>query len=45
MLGGAEGTTLFMMAADWTGPENVGEGPRTGKVLAAQAPAPHVGWP
>jgi sugar lactone lactonase YvrE len=45
MLGGADGTTLFMMAADWNGVENVGRGPRTGKVLTAQAPAPGVGWP
>jgi sugar lactone lactonase YvrE len=45
MLGGADGRTLFMMAADWTGPENVGKGPRTGKVLAAEAPAAHAGRP
>jgi sugar lactone lactonase YvrE len=45
MLGGAEGTTLFMMAADWRGTENIGKGPRTGKVLSAEAPAPGVGWP
>jgi sugar lactone lactonase YvrE len=45
MLGGADGTTLFMMAADWGGTENIGKGPRTGKVLAAEAPAPGVGWP
>jgi sugar lactone lactonase YvrE len=45
MLGGADGRTLFMMAADWNGPENVGKGPRTGKVLTAEAPAPHAGWP
>ena len=45
MLGGADGRTLFIMAADWNGPENVGKGPRTGKVLTAGAPAPHVGWP
>jgi sugar lactone lactonase YvrE len=45
MLGGPDGRTLFIMAADWNGPENVGKGPRTGKVLAIGAPAPHVGWP
>jgi sugar lactone lactonase YvrE len=45
MLGGADGKTLFMMAADWRGPENIGKGPRTGKVLAVEAPAPGVGWP
>jgi sugar lactone lactonase YvrE len=45
MLGGAEGKTLFMMAADWSGPENVGKGPRTGEVVTAEAPAPGAGWP
>jgi sugar lactone lactonase YvrE len=45
MLGGAEGDTLFIMAADWGGTENIGKGPRTGQVLTAHAPAPGVGWP
>jgi sugar lactone lactonase YvrE len=45
MLGGADGMTLFMMAADWSGPENVGKGPRTGRVVTAEAPAPGAGWP
>jgi sugar lactone lactonase YvrE len=45
MLGGPDGRTLFIMAADWGGTESVGKGPRTGKVLTAEAPAPHVGWP
>jgi sugar lactone lactonase YvrE len=45
MLGGPEGRTLFMMAADWSGPENVGKGPRTGQVVSAEAPAPAAGWP
>jgi sugar lactone lactonase YvrE len=45
MLGGAEGTTLFMMAAEWRGPANMLGGPRTGQVLTARAPAPGVGWP
>jgi sugar lactone lactonase YvrE len=45
MLGSTDGTTLFIMAADWSGPENVGKGPRTGQVVTAEAPAPHVGWP
>jgi sugar lactone lactonase YvrE len=44
-LGGEDGTTLFIMAADWNGPENVGKGPRTGVVVATEAPAPAVGWP
>jgi sugar lactone lactonase YvrE len=45
MLGGADGTTLFMMAAEWRGPANRLDEPRTGQVLAAQAPAPGAGWP
>ena len=45
MLGGTDGKTLFMMAADWSGPENVGKGPRTGQVVTAEAPAPGAGWP
>src|SRR5262249_22612945 len=28
MLGGAEGTTLFLLTADWNGTENIGKGPR-----------------
>jgi sugar lactone lactonase YvrE len=44
MLGGPDGQTLFIMAAVWN-PENPFGGPRTGQVLATEAPAPHVGWP
>jgi sugar lactone lactonase YvrE len=44
-LGGGDGKTLFMMAADWRGAGNVGKGPRTGQVLTAEAPAPHAGRP
>jgi len=45
MLGGAHGTTLFLLAAEWRGAANMREMARTGQVLSAQAPAPHVGWP
>jgi sugar lactone lactonase YvrE len=45
MLGGEDGTTLYMNVADWTGPEGIFEEPRTGQVLAAEAPAPHAGRP
>jgi sugar lactone lactonase YvrE len=46
-LGGEDGNTLFMMAAEWWGPERIEElfQARTGVVLAAPAPAPHAGWP
>ena len=45
MLGGADGRTLFVLAQDWSGPEAIGKGPRTGRVLAAEAPAAHAGYP
>jgi hypothetical protein len=45
MLGGEDGTTLFVNAANWTGTEGIGKGPRTGQVLGVEAPAPHAGWP
>jgi sugar lactone lactonase YvrE len=44
-LGGANRQTLFMMAADWSGTESIGQGPRTGIVVTAEAPSPGVGWP
>jgi sugar lactone lactonase YvrE len=44
-LGGADRSTLFMMAQEWSGPENMLQGPRTGQVLSVEAPAPGVGWP
>jgi sugar lactone lactonase YvrE len=52
MLGGENRDTLFMLAADWRMSEGFAEniarlteGPRTGQVLTAPAPAPGVGWP
>ncbi len=45
MLGGEDGTSLFLTAASWTGSGGIGKGPRTGQVLAFEAPAPHAGWP
>jgi len=44
-LGGADRSTLFMMATEWSGPANMFDGPRTGQVLTVEAPAPGVGWP
>jgi sugar lactone lactonase YvrE len=44
MLGGRDGRTLFMCAADWRGTEHMHEG-RTGQVLAVEAPAAHAGFP
>jgi hypothetical protein len=36
-----------MLAAEWRGTEQVDAAlaARTGQVLVADAPAPHVGWP
>ncbi len=45
MLGGADEKTLFMLAAEWHGPANMTDAPRTGQVLTASAPAPRAGWP
>jgi len=45
MLGGPDGSTLFMLAQEWRGPESIGKGPRTGQVLAAEAPVRHAGFP
>ncbi len=45
MLGGADNRTLFMMAAEWHGPANMADAPRTGQVLSVEAPAPGTGWP
>ena len=44
-LGGADRTTLFMMATEWNGPANMFKGSATGQVLSVPAPAPGVGWP
>lgn len=45
MLGGADGNTLFIAAQEWNGPETIGTGPRTGQILAVDAPSPHAGLP
>jgi sugar lactone lactonase YvrE len=44
-LGGADRSTLFMMATEWNGPAGMFAEPRTGQVLTVEAPAPGVGWP
>lgn len=47
MLGGPDGRTLFILAAEWRGLERMDEAlaARTGQVLIAPAPAPRAGWP
>jgi sugar lactone lactonase YvrE len=45
MLGGADGKTLFVLAAEWLGPAKMFEGPPSGQVLTLRAPAPGAGRP
>jgi sugar lactone lactonase YvrE len=47
MLGGADGRTLFVVANEWRGMDQIAQvaSERTGRVLAVEAPAPHAGWP
>jgi len=47
MLGGIGNRTLFLIAAEWRGMEQIPEvaRARTGQVLTTEAPAPGVGWP
>jgi sugar lactone lactonase YvrE len=52
MLGGPDRRTLFMLTADWRMSEGFADniarltqGPRTGQLLTASAPAAGVGWP
>lgn len=44
-LGGTNRTTLFMVATQWRGTGRAAGKSRTGRLMAAQAPAPGVGWP
>ena len=45
MLGGPDGTSLYVMAAVWRGMDSLADVGLTGQVLVASAPAPGVGWP
>jgi sugar lactone lactonase YvrE len=44
-LGGIDGRTLFIVAANWAGPGAIGRGEATGVVLTIEAPAPRAGRP
>ena len=46
-LGGQDRQTLFLLAAEWRGTDQVADvvAARTGQVLTVPAPAPGVGWP
>ncbi|MFC5263472.1 SMP-30/gluconolactonase/LRE family protein [Kribbella qitaiheensis] len=45
MLGGPDGDTLFILAAQWNGFENMRLTDRTGKLLTTQVQTPHAGHP
>lgn len=45
MLGGPDGTTLFMLAAEWRGVEHMNDRAGTGQLFVTRAPAPGIGWP
>lgn len=45
MLGGSERTTLFVLAAEWRGPQAMTDGSRTGKLLAVDVSVPGAGRP
>ena len=47
MLGGDDGRTLFMVVAEWFGPDRMEEliAARTGQILTARVAVPHAGWP
>jgi len=47
MLGGSDRRTLFMLTANWLGPDKVDEAlaRRSGRVVATEVDVPGVGWP
>jgi sugar lactone lactonase YvrE len=45
MLGGPEGRTLFLLAAEWRGMEHMMSPGRTGQVLAVRVASQRAGWP
>ncbi len=45
MLGGADGTTLFIVARAWAGVESTQDGARTGQLLTVGVDVPHAGLP
>jgi sugar lactone lactonase YvrE len=42
-LGGANRKTLFMVATEWHGPNQMMKGPRTGRILTAPVAVPGIG--
>ncbi len=44
-LGGPDGRTLFIVAAEWRGPEHMFQGERSGQVLAVDVACARAGYP
>ena len=44
-LGGPDGRTLFIAAAQWRGPQQMFQGEPTGQVLSVEVAVPHAGHP
>lgn len=44
-LGGRDGTSLFIAAAQWRGMDALGDGSRTGQILIKHVDVPHAGYP
>jgi sugar lactone lactonase YvrE len=45
VLGGTDRRTLFIMAREWRGAEQMADGSRTGQILTVEVPARGAGWP
>ena len=45
ILGGNDGKSLFITAAEWKGMDAIGDGSRSGQVLVAHVDVPHAGFP
>ncbi|HEX2469571.1 MAG TPA: SMP-30/gluconolactonase/LRE family protein [Candidatus Limnocylindrales bacterium] len=45
MLGGQDGRTLFIVANEWGGADDMAGGTPRGQVVVTRAPAPGAGWP
>ena len=45
MLGGPDGTSLFVAVAQWRGMDAIGDGSRTGQIVVEQVTVPHAGRP
>lgn len=45
MLGGPDGRSLYIAAAEWHGMESIGDGSRTGQILVERVDVPHAGRP